>query len=86
MGMGRALTEECPNGNTLEQSGTREQGKLFLSDVWGRKCQRLESIPHFHDELGDAFIPESKLSSAQTNQIYLKFFPLFLFLPSPVMY
>lgn len=85
MGMDKALTEEYPNENTLEQIGKREQGKLFLSDVWGRKCQLLASVPYFPDKLGDAFIPASKLSSAQTNQIYLKFFPLFLFLPGPVM-
>lgn len=55
LGMDKALTEEYPNENTLEQIGKREQGKLFLSDVWGRKCQLLESVPYFHDKLGDAF-------------------------------
>lgn len=80
MGMDKALIEEYPNENTLEQIGKREQGKLFLSDVWGGKCQLLKSVPYLHDKLGDAFIPESKLSSAQTNQIYLNF-P-----PSPMMW
>lgn len=45
-----------------------------LSDGLGGKCRLLRSVLYLHDNLGDAFMPESKLPFAQTNQIYFTFF------------
>lgn len=76
MGMDKALIEEYPNENALKHWEKRAC-VLFLSDGWGGKCQLLRSVPYIHDNLGDAFMPESKLSSAH---IYFRFFHYSIFL------
>lgn len=76
MGMDKALLGKYPDENTLKHWEKRAC-VLFLSDVWGGKCQLLRSLLSLHDDLRVAFIPESELPSAQTNQIYFKFFHYF---------
>lgn len=52
----------------------------ILSDGLGGKCRLLRSVLYLLDNLGDAFMPESKLPFAQTNQIYFTFFHYSIFL------
>lgn len=52
MGMDKALTEEYPNENTFKKIEKRAR-VLFLSGVWGGRCQLLRSILYLHDNLGD---------------------------------
>lgn len=60
MGMDKALLGKYPDENTLKHWEKRAC-VLFLSDVWGGKCQLLRSLLSLHDDLRVAFIPESKL-------------------------
>ena len=60
MGMDKALIAEYPNDNTftnIENSAC----VLFLSGVWGGRCQVLESVLYLHDNLGDNMPNKSDL-------------------------
>lgn len=71
--MDKALRGEFPNEDTFKKIGKRAC-VLILGGMWGGKGRLLGSVLYLDDDLGDTFVLESKLPSAQTNQIYFKFF------------
>lgn len=71
--MDKALRGEFPNEDIFKKIGKRAC-VLILGGMWGGKGRLLGSVLYLDDDLGDAFVLESELPSAQTNQIYFKFF------------
>lgn len=80
MGIDKALTKEHLNGNTLEQSGRREQHVLFLSDGQGEKGQLLGSVLSLIIWVKHLCLSESSLRPKLTRFI-LNFSHYSIFLP-----
>lgn len=79
--MDKALIEEYPNENTFKKIEKRAR-VLFLSGVWGGRCQLLRAILYLHDNLGDSIYTWVRAALCPSNEIYFKFFDYFIFLPT----